>query len=812
MSDHVGRENGAKTGRSPPTNPGTTDLDHDDYDDLEFACGHDHARSTDHYAFIYDNDDGVDQLALAASFVRQGLERGERCLYVADDNSRGDVLTAMRSNGIDVDDALESGSLSLLTPAEMYSQDGEFDPEAMLEFWEETLAESKADGFTGLRATAEMTWAVGERASDEALVEYEALLNPLYRNEEYTVLCQYNRDEFSDAVVEDVLETHPYITLEDGVSENVYYEPPDTDEDETAVDQMLETAAERTETKSELRSHKRYLRELYEATANDTKSFAETVEQFLELGCKRFGVEIGFFARIHDDEFEILHARGSHEHIQQGSRDALERSYCQVVIDSPDPICTIDVPAEGWNDDLAYETYGLDCYIGTQIDVRGTPYGTLCFASTSPREHSFGEDEVTFLELMGEWITTELEREDRERAQRTLYEIAADTEQTFDEKVQSMFELGCDRFDMEFAGIATIDRNSDRLEVEVTNGGHERIVSGAQLPLSETYCRKTASVEETCAVVDPVEHGFADTLTYDRFDMQAYLGTHLDLEGEPDRTFWFASSEPRTSDFTESERTFHHLMGQWVTDELERQQYERNLERTVEQLKRSNDRLKQFAYAASHDLREPLRMISSYLQLLENRYGDELDEDAHEFIGFAVDGADRMRAMVDDLLAFSRVEQAEGSFETVDCNAVVERALNDLRVQIHDREARITVDPLPLVEGDREQLEQLFQNLVSNAIKYSGDGESRVDITATQRSGWWEIAISDNGIGIESEQTDRIFEVFRRLHQNDEYPGTGIGLSLCQKIVDNHGGDIWVESAPGVGSTFFVTLPSNTTE
>lgn len=200
-------------------------------------------------------------------------------------------------------------------------------------------------------------------------------------------------------------------------------------------------------------------------------------------------------------------------------------------------------------------------------------------------------------------------------------------------------------------------------------------------------------------------------------------------------------------------------------------------------------------------------MVSSYLQLLENQYKDELDENAQEYIEFAVNGADRMRAMVDDLLAFSRVEQADGEFEHVDCNSILERVMDDLQLKIEENDAEISIESLPTVQGDSEQLEQVFCNLVSNAIKYSGDEPPEVEIAVEERTSHWEFAVADNGIGIDPDKTNRIFEVFKRLHHDREYQGTGIGLSLCQEIVENHGGGIWVESEPGEGSTFFFTIP-----
>ncbi|WP_207591734.1 MEDS domain-containing protein [Halomontanus rarus] len=232
---------------------------------------------------------------------------------------------------------------------------------------------------------------------------------------------------------------------------------------------------------------------------------------------------------------------------------------------------------------------------------------------------------------------------------------------------------------------------------------------------------------------------------------------------------------------------------------------------TIDELAESNERLKRFAYIASHDLQEPLRMISSYLQLLENRYADDLDDDAREYIDFAVDGSDRMREMVDGLLEYSRIDMQDADFEPVDCDAVLDDVVADLQLQIDESDAAVVVDELPTVAGDANQLEQLFSNLVSNAIKYSGEEPPRVEVAADRQGDRAVFSVADNGIGIESEYVDQIFEVFTRLHSNDEYRGTGIGLALCRKIVNHHGGDIWVDSELGEGTTFHFTLPRATT-
>ena len=231
--------------------------------------------------------------------------------------------------------------------------------------------------------------------------------------------------------------------------------------------------------------------------------------------------------------------------------------------------------------------------------------------------------------------------------------------------------------------------------------------------------------------------------------------------------------------------------------------------KTFEQkLRESNERLEQFAYAASHDLQEPLRMVSSYLQLLDQRYGDELDEDAREYIDFAVDGASRMREMIDGLLEYSRVETQGDPFEPITLDTALEDVLDNLQFRIEEHDAEITSENLPEVKGDVSQLRQVFQNLLENAIEYSGDAPPQIHISAERAGKQWILSVSDNGIGIDPDDQDRIFEVFQRLHSREEHDGTGIGLALCRRIVERHGGEIWIDSEPGDGTTFFFSLPA----
>jgi PAS domain S-box-containing protein len=245
-----------------------------------------------------------------------------------------------------------------------------------------------------------------------------------------------------------------------------------------------------------------------------------------------------------------------------------------------------------------------------------------------------------------------------------------------------------------------------------------------------------------------------------------------------------------------------------IRDVTERREAEKMLRLQAEALTRSNDQLQQFAYVASHDLQEPLRMVSSYLQLLERRYASKLDDDAREFIAFAVDGAKRMQALIQDLLAYSRIGTKEDVWSRVDLNDTVARVAKDLELAIRENGARLDVDRLPIITAEPTQMGQLFLNLIGNALKFQRSDTPPVIRVKAQREGdGWLFSVSDNGIGIDPQYSERIFQIFQRLHTRQEYPGTGIGLAICKRIVERHSGEIRVRSSPGEGATFSFTIP-----
>ena len=227
----------------------------------------------------------------------------------------------------------------------------------------------------------------------------------------------------------------------------------------------------------------------------------------------------------------------------------------------------------------------------------------------------------------------------------------------------------------------------------------------------------------------------------------------------------------------------------------------------INKLKISNRELEQFAYVASHDLQEPLRMVSSFTQLLERRYKDKLDDDANDYIGFIVEGAQRMKNLIDDLLAFSRLNTTAREFEVVLMDVALDDVLINLKAYMRDHNAQIGHDTLPTIKGDPIQINQLLQNLIANAIKFQGDKPPQIQISAQEYGDKWLFSVKDNGIGIDKKHQDQIFSIFKRLHTRQDYEGTGIGLSICKRIVERHGGHIWVESELGEGSTFYFTIP-----
>ncbi len=740
----------------------------------------DHEHTNDHLALIYESRD--EQFAAAIPYIRQGLERGERCVYITNENSRETVIEAMRDGGIDVEGALESSALSIHDEQETYLRNGSFEAEDTLSFLDDAIAEA-AEEYEALRVTGEMAFILDDNAPVDDLVRCESKANYLFEDVDGMALCQYNKDRFSPEVIRDVINTHPHLVHDNRVSHNSYYTPPSEflgpERPAREVERMMGTLCEQTDAKAELADRQEFLREQNDIIANSDQTFEEKLQALFEMGCERFDLELGALAQVdtEDDWFEVEYISADHEHFEPGVELPLSETYCTAATEIKAAGSVSDPHKEGYDDITVYQEFGIRAYLGTYIGIAGGADRTFFFVTSEPREEDFSDDEYAFLESMGQWVQYELERQQREQELYERTEHLSALVETTPECIKTVAPDGT-LLQMNPAGLDMVEADS---KADVTGECVYNLIA------PEHRERFREFNERIC-------QGENGTLEFDIIGLDGtrrHMETHAAPLHRPDG------------------RYVQVALTRDITEQVER---EAELERAIDQLQQSNNRLQQFAYAASHDLQEPLRMISTYLQLLENRYKDELDEDAKDFIDFAVGGADRMREMVDDLLAFSRIEQSDGEFEPVEGDAIIDWVTDDLQLRIEENDAEIVTESLPTVIADSEQLEQLFNNLISNAIKYNNSDTPRAEITAEERADHWEFSVADNGIGINSDQTDRIFEVFKRLHNDDEYPGTGIGLSLCQEIVENHGGKIGVDSELGEGSTFFFTLAKQSTD
>jgi PAS domain S-box-containing protein len=345
--------------------------------------------------------------------------------------------------------------------------------------------------------------------------------------------------------------------------------------------------------------------------------------------------------------------------------------------------------------------------------------------------------------------------------------------------------------------------------------GNGQILENFEYDLAHTPC-ETIVGKQLCVYPHQIQQQFPLDLFLQTVQAESFMGVPLfDSTGRAVGLIAVLSRQPWPE--TQLMAEILNIFAARAAAELERQQAEAELQRQKQDLARSNAELQQFAYVASHDLQEPLRMVTSYLELLERRYKGQLDPKADQFIAYAVDGAVRMQTLINALLSYSRIGSREQLFEPVNCEEVLQDVLTNLQVTIAQNNAHITHDPLPIVSGDRTQLTQLFQNIINNGIKFRREEAPHIHLAVTRLSNKWLFSIRDNGIGIETQYIDRIFVIFQRLHSRSEYPGTGIGLAICKKIVERHGGKLWVESQDesqtneqiGHGSTFYFTLLGN---
>ena len=431
-------------------------------------------------------------------------------------------------------------------------------------------------------------------------------------------------------------------------------------------------------------------------------------------------------------------------------------------------------------------------------------------------------------------ITERKRAEQRLAVQYGVTRILAEAE-TLDEATPMILQAICEHVEWELGEVWLVDANSVMLRLGgVWHTPSRDFTEFIALSRATAFTRGKGLPGRVWADGRPAwitdveaDENFPRTAVAVEAGLHAGFAFPIRSEGEVIGVMDFFSRSVRTPD--DDLLKMFVALGSQVGDFIMRKKAEEDLRRYSSELERSNEELQMFASVASHDLQEPLHVVSGFAQLLQQRYKGKLDKSADDFIGYMVDGADRMHQLIRDLLDYSRVTTRGNSFTPANCDIAMQRALTNLKTAIEESNAVITSDPLPVVTADESQLMHLFQNLIGNAVKYRREKEQpRIHISATRlndpsvrsairtsqsamKKGWL-FSVRDNGIGIEPQYFDRVFQVFQRLHKREEYPGTGIGLAICKKIVERQGGDIWVKSELGKGSTFFFTLPESLDE
>ena len=345
-------------------------------------------------------------------------------------------------------------------------------------------------------------------------------------------------------------------------------------------------------------------------------------------------------------------------------------------------------------------------------------------------------------------------------------------------------------------GILIADARQPDMPTVYCNAAFEKITGYATAEVLGRNCRFLQGTDHQQPGLDAIRQAIREG-TEAKAELQNYR--------KDGSLFW---NELYIAPVKDQQGRLTHFIG-IQTDITQRKHQETELAHKTRELAQSNAELQQFAYVASHDLQEPLRMVASYTRLLGKRYQGKLDQDADEFIGYAVDGATRMQRLIRDLLEYSRVGSENKSFERTDCEVVLRQVLDNLSASVRERRAEVTHDPLPIVHANPTHLTQVFQNLIGNALKFQGDAPAKIHVGAKTVPDGWEFSIRDNGVGIPADQLGRIFSIFQRLHGQSEYPGTGIGLAICKRIVEKYGGSIRVESELGKGSIFYFTLTTH---
>ena len=704
-------------------------------------------RLHDHLCLIYSTRE--EAFAVVVPFLRSGLERGERCVYIVDENTADEVLRALTDDGVDAAAAVASGALIVITKRESYLKNGYFDPDRMIRFLEESAREAKSLGYAALRVTGEMTWALGPEPGVEKVLEYEAKLNDVIGRGDLEVLCQYNRVRFGPVVIKEVIHTHPFVISRGVVARNPFFIPPDEylppTQAAVKVERLLETIVAFQKTQDDLRRQAEEVRDLYD-----------------HAPCGYHSLDAdGVFVRVNETELRWLgYAR----------EEVLGRmKFLDVVTPASRKVFEANFPAykeRGVLRDLQFELVRKD---GSTLPVLLNATAVKDAAGRFVMSRSVVVDITQRLRAeealrrseanlnraqavahVGSWALdvpgNELFWSDE--AYR-IFGIPPETQMTYGKFLEAVHPD--DREAVKAAWAGALERKPYDIEHRVLSGGKVR------------WVRERAEVE------------------FGR-DGGALRGIGT------------------VQDVTELKRAEDEI--RTLNADLE----ERVRARTAE-LETANKDLESFAFSVSHDLRAPLRTMDGFSQILMERFAPKLEPECRHYLGLVRKGALRMGRLIDDLLAFSRLGRQALAKSPVSMEKVVRAAVAGLEEQTKGRRVSFRIGTLPPCEGDRALLHQVWVNILGNALKFTrARPEALIEVGSREEAGETVYFVKDNGVGFDMRQADKIFEVFQRLHPMDEYEGTGVGLAIVARIVERHGGRAWARGEPGRGAEFLFTL------
>lgn len=751
-----------------------------------------------HFCQFYQTKEDLTDILVP--YFKAGLENNEYCMWVTSEPLGVKEATESLQKAVqDIDVYMDKKQLEIIPYTEWYIKDGGFTSKRVLNGWVEKLNEALEQGYEGLRVTGNTFWL--EKENWDAFVDYEEELEKVLDNFQIMVICTYSLDRCDANQIIDVVYNHQFTLIK-------------REGNWTLVESIRH----------------RKTKEALEKVKMREKSFASAIE----FSAQPFSLEYpdGRFVMVNHAFEDLIGYTGEELENVDRSKTLTAEEFREREQEKLEELHKTGSPVRYEKEYMRKD--------GTRVPVErlihlirnkdGTPQYYYSFITDITKRKKAQKQNEKLLkkeqqlaeELKASNKTLQMQREYLVKFNKKLQES-----EDMLNRSQRIAKLGSWELDLINNRLYWSDEvyRIFGLQPQKFKASYEAFLEAVhpddRNAVDDAY---SSSLEENKDVYE-IEHRVINKSTGEIRIVQEKCTHFRDKSGKIIRSLGMVH------DITERKKAEEHKqqlleMEKQLTEELSATNEElvatteelktsneeliltqTNLRDMVEKLKISNRELEQFAYVASHDLQEPLRMVGSFTQLLKRRYKGKLDEDADEYIDFIIDGAQRMKELIDDLLAFSRLDTQAREFEPVLMEVALNDVLNNLKTSIKYTNAKISYDDMPVVNGDPSQINQLLQNLIANAIKFRGEGPPLIHVSAEELKDQWLFGVEDKGIGIEPQYQEQIFRIFKRLHTREEYEGTGIGLAICKRIVERHDGDIWVDSEPEKGSTFYFKLP-----